>query len=137
MRFKHTLQTTSSPDKIWQIWTDVEHWPTWDSELLEASLDQPFQVGARGRLAPRRGPQSMFEISALDPGVCYRMTAYLPLARLQVERSLSSQIGLTTFTHEAWFDGPLGLLFDRLLGKTYQSALPQAMERLRQQAERF
>ena len=27
---KHTVETTASPEEIWDVWQDVSNWNTWD-----------------------------------------------------------------------------------------------------------
>jgi uncharacterized protein YndB with AHSA1/START domain len=67
MRFSHTLKTTATPERIWAIWTDVEHWAQWDTELISADLDGAFVLGAIGRLKPKTGGVTKFEISQFNP----------------------------------------------------------------------
>ena len=135
MRFEHTVETVASPGKIWGLWTDVERWPAWDTELASASLDGDFVRGARGTLKPRRGPASAFVISKLTPGESYVFVTRLPLCELRVERRLARRTGGTTFTHEVTFVGPLSFLFGSLLGRRYRESLPVVMGNLRRIAE--
>ena len=55
MKFSHTLKTSASPERIWAIWTDVDRWSAWDTELSHADLEQPFSLGAVGKLTPKKG----------------------------------------------------------------------------------
>jgi uncharacterized protein YndB with AHSA1/START domain len=64
MKFDHRVETTA-PEKIWGAWTDVERWPQWDTELVSATLDGSFALGAKGRVKPKRGPAARFSISEL------------------------------------------------------------------------
>ncbi|MFD1514738.1 SRPBCC family protein [Halomarina rubra] len=135
MWFSHSTETTAPPRRVWDVWTTVEQWPTWDTELREATLDGEFCEGATGELTPRRGRATSFVVTDVDPVRSYTYVADLPLARLVVRRSLHSHDGGTNFTHEVWFEGPLGRVFSRTLGRHYRHALPQVMEAVREQAE--
>lgn len=135
MHFSHSLATTATPAKIWSIWTDVEGWPTWDTELSRAALDGDFAVHARGTLKPLRGPSSTFVITSPTPGQGYAFMTRLPLCRLTVQRTLDTDGAHTGFTHAVRFDGPLSFLWGRALGRRYQRMLPQVMERIRLRAE--
>ena len=53
---KHTVETTASPQTIWDIWQDVKNWPTWDHGIEFSTLEGPFQNGTRGTLKPKGGP---------------------------------------------------------------------------------
>ena len=138
MWFSHSMETTAPPGHVWEVWTDVERWPTWDAELQDAWLDsdEAFDVDARGGVELRVGPPVPFVVTELDPVRSYAYDVEFPLARLVVRRSLHSHDGGTTFTHEVWFEGPLGRVLSRTLGRRYRRNLPDAMDAVRERAER-
>ncbi|MEM0963437.1 MAG: SRPBCC family protein [Bacteroidota bacterium] len=134
--FVHTLLVAASPEAVWQIWTDVDGWPRWDTELREARIDGDFAEGTRGRLQPISGPSASFEITDLDPGHSYTIRTRLPMAGLYVRRSWApAGEGSIAITHEVWFGGLLAGLFASRLGPTFWQALPGVMERVRRLAE--
>ncbi|TAE50055.1 MAG: polyketide cyclase [Bacteroidetes bacterium] len=133
--FSHSLSTRATPEKIWQVWTDVPRWKDWDSGLKDARLDGPFQAGATGTLIPDKGPESRFVISEVSEGIFYTFKTKLPLGYLYVKRSLSTENGQTLFAHEVWFTGPFKGIFGRLLGKSYRELLPEVMNRIKILAE--
>jgi hypothetical protein len=135
-KFKHTLATVASPGVIWQLWTNVDRWAEWDTELRSASLIGEFRLGAVGQLIPRRGVASSFEITQFQIGQSYTLTIALPLCQLQIQRYLSTTPdGLNYFTHEAGFRGLLAWVFALLLGRRFRQVLPQVMENLKHIAE--
>ncbi|MWG35051.1 SRPBCC family protein [Halomarina oriensis] len=142
MWFSHRMETTAPPRRVWEVWTDVEAWPTWDGELREASLGGDdrtahcaVEVGTRGFLDPRFGPTAEFVVTEVDPGRSYSYTVEMPLGRLHVRRSLHGHDGGTTFTHEVWFEGALRGVYSRTLGRRYRRALPEVMTAVRDRAE--
>lgn len=135
MKFSHTLKTTASPEAIWTVWTDVGRWPEWDSELVSSTLEGAFQLGATGTLIPKQGPSSRFVISQVSWGECYTFTTKLPLCNLHVRRYLQRDQGSLLFTHEVSFEGPLAIVFSRVLGKRFESVLPSVMVAMNQIAE--
>ena len=133
MRFNHTVETEASPE---EIWTNINNWPAWDTELASATLDGEFAKGTSGRLRPGKRPTSTFFISDLTQGESYAFTTRLPLCELEVRRSLvRTGDGGTYFTHEVSFAGPLSFAFGRILRRLYQKSLPAVMENLRKIAE--
>lgn len=135
MKFRHTLETSASPEKIWAIWTDVEHWSIWDTELRDAHLNGPFELGAIGKLTPKRGRASTFRISQFNSGNSYTFTLRLPLCNLNVHRYLVSRVGRTYFTHEVSFRGLLAFIFGLLLGQQFKAVLPSVMDNVKSIAE--
>jgi hypothetical protein len=135
MKFSHTLKTTASPAQIWTIWTDVEHWSQWDTELKDVRLEGLFGLGAVGKLTPKTGQVARFEISQFTLGESYTFTVQLPLCKLNVYRYLHARSNDTSFTHEVSFQGLLAPVFGLLLGRQFQTVLPSVMENIKQIAE--
>jgi hypothetical protein len=137
LKFKHTVKTTASPERIWAIWTDVEHWSEWDTELHNSQLDGLFRLGVIGKLTPKTGRVSTFEISQFSLGNSYTFTVKLPLCKLNVYRYLRSESDGTYFTHEVSFNGLLAMGFGLLLGRKFQVELPTVMENIKRIAEAY
>jgi hypothetical protein len=135
MKFSHTLKTSATPEKIWAIWTDVEHWAQWDTELANACLESTFALGSIGKLTPKTGQVSRFEISQLSLGESYTIAVQLPLCKLNIYRYLQSQSDGTYFTHEVSFQGLLAVVFGSLLGLKFQAVLPSVMANIKRIAE--
>lgn len=133
--FKHTLATTASPETIWAIWTDVDHWQDWDSGLQSAELKGPFTTGTKGRLIPLKGPKATFVITEYEEGKSYTFKTRLPLGGLYVKRFWEINDGKTYFTHEVTFKGLTGGLFARGMGKQFREMLPGVLEKIREIAE--
>lgn len=133
--FRSQHVTTASHSAVWAVWKDVSRWPEWDTELEAASLHGPFVTGAIGSLIPKRGPQSPFTLSEVTDEVSFTYVVRLPLARLEVGHYFTRDEA-TTFVHEVTFRGPLGVVFGRLLGRTYAAALPGVLARIARLAER-
>jgi hypothetical protein len=61
-----TQTTTASPDAIWNLWADVPNRTRWDSGLVWARIDGPFQQGATGEVRLKDQPTRRFEV--IDSG---------------------------------------------------------------------
>lgn len=134
--FSHTDSTLVSSDKIWQIWIDVPNWKQWDSGLKEAYLEGDFIEGAKGKLIPDKGPKSRFIISELMLGKSYTYKTKIPFGWLIVRRTLNSRDGITFFTHDVEFTGPLRKILGNQLGKRYRAILPNVLTEIKLIAER-
>ncbi len=135
MKISHTVKTSASPQRIWEIWTDVRNWSDWDTELTDSYLESPFMLEANGKLTPKKGGVTKFRISQLVPGKSYTFQCQLPLCSLNVSRTLDTQSDGTYFTHKVWFEGISAFIFSRILGKQFQAVLPNVMENIKRIAE--
>jgi len=46
VRAHHEIDITAPLSTVWQLHTDVNAWPAWQTEITAAHLDGPFQPGA-------------------------------------------------------------------------------------------
>jgi hypothetical protein len=51
--FEHSVECKVERDFAWQFWTNVSNWPAVDSSVESATIDGPFQSGAKGTTKPR------------------------------------------------------------------------------------
>lgn len=136
LRFAHTVDTSASPEAIWALWTNVDSWGEWDSGLRRARIDGELGLGTRGRLVPKRGFPSRFEISEWAPGEAYAFTTKLPRAELVVRRSfVEAPEGVTRFRHEVYFTGSRAETWAARLAPSFRRQLPPVMARLAELAE--
>jgi len=135
VHFSCTDSTTAVPEKIWQIWTDVENWKQWDKGLQLASIDGDFAAGTKGKLLPDKGPAARFIITAVHPGSAYTFKTKIPLGWLVITRTLKVIDNRTFFTHEVQFTGLLKHIFGRQLGRKYRTMLPEVLHAIKKLAE--
>ena len=130
-RFSHVAVAKAQPEAVWRLWTHVDTWPRWDTELESARLDGAFLVGAKGALKGKGAPEASFEVVAFEPLVRNQISTALPLGgRLVIERRLEQGTDGTRFTHEVRFTGFGGWLLSPFFGPRYREALPKVMARI-------
>lgn len=135
--FSYSLESTASPEAIWEIWTDVAQWKNWDSGLKDAKLSSSdFGLGAKGFIYSLEGRKSRFKIVDYEEGLSYTFKTNLPLGGLYVKRYLEQSGGNTKFTHEVWFKGITAGIFSRMFGEDFRKMLPEVLEKIRVLAEK-
>jgi len=134
--FWHSIETSASPEHIWEIWTDVATWKDWDSGLQDAEMEDAFALNSKGVILSLDGRKARFKVVAYQPGQSYTYKTRLPLGGLYVKRTLSERNGQTVFTHEVWFSGLTKGIFAKALGADFMQKLPGAMQALQTIAER-
>jgi hypothetical protein len=135
--FSCTVTTRSDKAHFWQVWTDVNRWPRWDTPLKVASLEGQMKTGATGSLTTKSGQTSNFTIIECQPMQGYTFRTNLPGAALIVQRSITCEHddGRLEFTHRVYFTGALGSVFAALLGPGFMKQLPEVMHELQRLAE--
>ncbi|MBA2307246.1 SRPBCC family protein [Candidatus Dependentiae bacterium] len=132
---KHTVETTASPQEIWNIWQDVANWNTWDHGIEYSTIDGPFQEGTTGTLKPKGGSLVHTKLTRVEPLKLFIDESKLPLARIIVSHYMNSSNGFTQVTHQIEMDGPLSFVFAFLIGRTMKKNLPQEMMAMVKKAE--
>ena len=133
--FWNTTSTTATPEKIWDIWTDVSRWKDWDTGLKDAFIKEPFELHAKGVIISLEERSSKFKVVQLEKGISYTIKTRLPLGALYVKRYMVTQEGITHFTHEVWFTGITKGIFGKSLGKKFRAMLPVVLGNIKEIAE--
>ena len=132
---KHTVESTASPEAIWEIWQDVTNWNTWDHGIEFSTIDGPFKAGTKGKLKPRGGPLVHTTLTAVEPNKFFIDEAKLALARIIVSHSLTVSNGKTHVTHHIEMKGPLAFFFAFVIGRKMKINLLQGMTAMIKKAE--
>ncbi len=134
--FSHTLETSSNPEVIWAIWTDVPNWKDWDTGLKDAILDGELDMDSKGKIVSLEGRTSKFKVVAFEKDKSYTFKTNLPFGGLYVKRTLEKKAGKTFFTHEVWFKGLLAGVFAKRFGPEFREMLPGVMRNIKEIAEK-
>lgn len=114
------------PEQVWAVWTDINHWHEWDSDIDYARTDEPFQKGCRFVLKPKGGPKVRLEIVECKVLESYTDLTRFPLAHMYGHHEMkvleSGNLHLKTTMR---LRGPLTFLWRKLVAQNIVNALPQ------------
>lgn len=54
-------------ERIWAVWTDVNQWHTWHTDIEYARIEGEFKTGNTFVLKPKGGPKVVIEITQAEP----------------------------------------------------------------------
>jgi uncharacterized protein YndB with AHSA1/START domain len=136
MNFEASTLINAPIATVFSLYANVPGWPTWDSDVKQATLDGPFVSGARGVIFPNGGPKSEIVFTEVVKNKKFIAQCKLPLCVMRFEHELvEGQGGTTSATHRVVFAGLLAPVFGRLIGSGMRKTLPHAMAGLKRAAE--
>ncbi|MBK6292973.1 MAG: SRPBCC family protein [Rhodoferax sp.] len=120
MQVEHRIAVAASPEVIFDIYADVENWPTWDPDTKRASIDGSFQVGSDGRLTPTKGSTVPIVLTKVVPAKCFTVESKIPLFRLLFEHELTRVPGATEVVHRVTLSGLLSIVLGHIVQEATQ-----------------
>jgi len=130
-----SITTKASPETIWDFWSDVETWHTWDDGLDGAAIEGEFVAGATGWLKPANGPKVKLELVKVHTNKFFQDRTQLPLGWIDFFHTVEEIGDQTKITQQIEMTGPLTFIFSRLIGKGLKQRLPSVMNTLVRLAE--
>jgi len=129
--FEATTTTAAGPQRLWELWTDVDGWSRWHPGIAAASIDGPFATGVTGTSRAPGGPPSTLRIVEVDAPRAFVSETTLRMARLRFDHEIAPDgAGGTRLTHRVRMTGPATPVFRRVLGPRFGKRLPAALEAL-------
>jgi hypothetical protein len=114
-----THEAGVEPRAVWaRAYADASAWPRWNPEIKAASLDGPFDLGARARVRFRNGARLRFRVVEFEDGRLFTDETRLPLARMGHRHLLEPRDGGVRLTNTIYIEGPLAALWARLFGSS-------------------
>lgn len=73
MRLENAIFIDASPEKVWHVTIDVEHWPQWTRRFSSVDRldDGPWKVGSSAVIRQPGLPLMRWEVTSLRSGECF------------------------------------------------------------------
>ena len=123
-----------TPKDIWQIWTDVNNWPTWHGDLDYCKLEGDFVVGNHFMLKPKGvRPVKIVLTEIVDGHYFTDCTSFFGAKMYDTHAMIDTPDGLK-LTNKLIVTGPLKWLWIKLVAQNVADTVPEEMESLIQLA---
>ncbi len=99
--------TTAPRSTVWAIWSDVNHWSTWNAGVEQAHIAGPFVSGAEFTMTPGGQQALRCRLSQVEPGVAFTDVTELGDICVTVEHRIESlDQGQLRVVYRAQVTGP-------------------------------
>lgn len=117
-------------EEVWNVWTDVNQWHTWQDDIEFARLDVDFKVGSVFKFKPKGAPTFSIEITEVVENSLFTDLTKLPLAKMYDKHEIISHADCIELKSTIRISGPLAFLWKRLIVKGIVESLPTQTENL-------
>jgi hypothetical protein len=129
------LETKASPAEVWKVWSDVDHWPEWNPDMVASHLDGPLAAGTTGMIHTRSGGKHDVVVTHFENGRSFELeSGAMPGMKLGIRASVTPSGAGTRMTQAFEPRGPLGGVGGALMGgsilKTFGEVLAGLKERV-------
>jgi uncharacterized protein YndB with AHSA1/START domain len=113
------IDIAASPERVWQVVTDVESWPQWTTSMSDVKrLDPgPLRVGSRARIKQPGLPVIVWEVTDLDEGTSFSWVVRTPGVNTTAVHQVSATVDGSRLTLTVAWTGVFGGLTGALAGK--------------------
>lgn len=114
--------------QLWQLFSDVNNWHTWDDGVEFASIEGKFEQGNHFVLKPKGGPKVKIELVETEPARKFTDLTRFPLAKMLGEHVFEETSEGLRMTTTMTVKGPLSFLWVKLVAADIVKGLPADME---------
>ena len=138
MQFEDEILINAGIDRVWAVYTDVEHWPEWTASVRDIRYTDgdTLDVGARVQIAQPKLPTATWEVSSIDPGRSWTWIATGPGVRTTAMHTLEpAGTDKTRVQQTLVQSGPMGSIIGRVYSKLTRRYLAMEASGLKQRCE--
>ena len=117
-------------EEVWNVWTDVNQWHTWQDDIEFARLDVDFKVGSVFKFKPKGAPTFSIKITEVVENSVFTDLTKLPLAKMYDKHEIISHTDCIELKSTISIGGPLAFLWKQLIAKGIVESLPVQTENL-------
>ena len=129
-------ETSAPAEKVWQIWTDTNTWGEWNPNVTTMDMPPPIALGKEGVMNTRAGQHHQMKVVDFQPGRSFTLeTSVIPLSRFHFTCSVAASDGKTRVSQTVKVVGPMGWLFDPMMGDQIAKDFDTVLDGLVRKAE--
>ena len=138
MQFGTSIDVAATPECVWSVMSDIEHWPDWTATVTSAErLDAgPLTVGSKFRVRQPKLLPAVFTVTWVDANQGFAWTTSGPGYSVIARHSIEPIPAGSRVTLSLQFSGVIGKLAARMLRDLNQRYMGIEAAGLKRQSER-
>ena len=123
-----SLETSAPPDRVWQVWSDVNRWPDWNPDMKASHVDGPLKLGATDNIDTRSGGKHDVVVTHFEQGRSFELeSTALPGTKMGIRATITPSGSGSRITQGFEPRGLLAPIVGPMMGgailKTFNSVL--------------
>jgi len=135
-----SIEIDAAPQLVWEVFSDVEHWPDWTASVTSlVGLDGPaLAVGRRFAIKQPGMQKLIWKVTEIEPGSSWTWVQRTPGSLVTARHYVIGQPGGRTLVRQQLDQsGPLGALVGRLMIKKTKRFLALEAQGLKARSEQL
>jgi hypothetical protein len=134
--YEYRLETTATPEALWQHWSDMPTWPQWNDGIETIDVEGPFEIGTTFTMTPPGDEPIRMRLAEIEPGRSFtdEMDAGDFVVRTE-HRLESAGAGLTRIIYRTEITGEKADQVGPQLGPEITADFPGVLAALANRAE--
>ncbi len=135
--FKIVVDINAPPDRVFEVMSDVERWPEWNSAVTSVRImeDGPFAVGSKAHVRQPKLLPAVWQVTEIDAPRSFVWTTRSPGVKLEAGHWVEADGAGSRVTLALRFSGLLGPLASRIYRGLSQRSIATEAEGLRKRCE--
>ena len=117
-------------EQVWQVWTDINQWHTWQSDIEHAKLAGEFKVGSLFWLKPKGGPKVKIELIKIEYLKEFTDLTRFPGAKMFGSHQFIHHGDELEIKTTMSIEGPLSFLWRKIVAEGVANSVPQQTDNL-------
>ncbi|OMC41846.1 polyketide cyclase [Mycobacterium sp. IS-2888] len=134
------IEIDAPPQLVWEVFSDVEHWPDWTASVTSlVGQDGPaLAVGRRFAIKQPGMQKLVWQVTEIEPGTSWTWVQRSPGSLVTARHFVTAQPGSRTLVRQQLDQrGPLGALVGRLMVKKTKRFLQLEAQGLKARSEQL
>ncbi len=130
VRTHHQIVQGISKEAIWQLWTDINNWPTWHDDLDYCKMHGEFIVGNHFKLKPKGAFPVKIILTEVDEQRKFTDCTQFLGAKMYAKHTIEKTDDGLRLTNTLVVTGPLKWLWIKLVASHIADTIPDEMNAL-------
>ena len=122
-------------EQVWKVWTDLNQWHTWQSDIEYAKLEGEFKVGNTFLLKPKGGPKVNIEIIKVEPNRQFTDLTRFPGAKMYGSHEFVIHGDELEIKTTMSIEGPLSFVWRKIVTEDVANGMMEQTEHLIEKAK--